>query len=136
MFLRVNAQLFQALQIEALNIVGGRFQHHLILVVVLHTVGIFAVSTVGRSATGLRIGGTPGFRTEGTEKRGRMECSRAHFQVIGLMDDTPAVGPKTMQGQNEVLEIHRVSRSTSRLLVVTDEKQAEASKNGDRVSRN
>jgi len=65
-----------------------------------------------------------------------MECSRAHFQVIGLVDDTPAVGPKTMQGQNEVLEIHRVSRSTSRLLVVTDEKQAEASKNGDRVSRN
>jgi len=52
------------------------------------------------------------------------------------VDDTPAVGPKTMQGQNEVLEIHRVSRSSSSLLVVADKKQAEASKNGYRVSRN
>ena len=65
-----------------------------------------------------------------------MEGSRAHFQVIGFVGDTPAVDPKTMQGQNEVLEIHRVSRSSSSLLVVADKKQAEASKNGYRVSRN
>jgi len=65
-----------------------------------------------------------------------MERPRAHFQIVGLMNDTSTVGPKTMQGQNEVLEIHRVSRSSSSLLVVADENQAEASKNGYRVSRN
>ena len=65
-----------------------------------------------------------------------MECSRAHFQIIGLMKNTPAVGPEAMQGQNEVLEIHRMSRSSRRLLVVTDENQAEASKNRYGVSRN
>jgi hypothetical protein len=102
----------------------------------LHTVGIFTVSTVGRPAAGLRIGGTPGLRTERTEKRGGMECARTHFQIIGLVDDTSTVGPKTMEGQDKVLEIHRVSESSSRLLVVADEKQAEASKNGYRVSRN
>ncbi len=65
-----------------------------------------------------------------------MKCSRAHFEIIGLMNDTTAVGPETMEGQNEVLEIHRMSRSSRRLLVVTDENQAEASKNGYGVSRN
>ncbi|WP_213043872.1 hypothetical protein [Nitrospira defluvii] len=38
------------------------------------------------------------------------------------MNDTSTVGPKTMQGENEVLEIHRVSRSSRWLLVMTDEK--------------
>jgi len=65
-----------------------------------------------------------------------MEGARADFQIIGLMDDAPAVGPEAMQGQNEVLEIHRMSRSSRRLLVVTDKNHAEASKNGYRVSRN
>ena len=123
-FLRIDAQLLEAFQIEALNIVGRRFQHDLVLVVVLHAVGIFPVPAISWTAAGLRIRSTPGFRPEGTEERSGMECARAHFQIIGLVDDTPAVGPKTMQGENEVLEIHRMSRSSRWLLVVTVEKQA------------
>jgi len=35
-----------------------------------------------------------------------MKGAGAHFHVIGLMDHTPAVGPKSMQGQDELLKGH------------------------------
>jgi len=103
---------------------------------VLHAVGVLTVTAIGRPAAGLRIGGSPGLRAEGPKKCRRVKGSRAHFQIVGLMDHTATIRPKAMQGQDEVLEIHRMSTSSSRLLVKADEKQAEASKNDYRVSRN
>jgi len=104
-FFGVDPQLFQTLQIEPLDIVGGRLQDHLILVVVLHAVGIFAVSTIGRPAAGLRIGGTPGLRTEHPQKSGGVHRAGADLGVVRLPNQAPLPRPVDLEFENDRLKI-------------------------------
>ena len=58
----VDADGAEAVEQQGLAVDGGRFQQHLILVVVLQAVGVFAVAAVGGAAAGLHVGGAPGAR--------------------------------------------------------------------------
>jgi len=109
MLLRVKPQLGQTLQVQRLNIVGRRFQDDLILIVVLHAIWIFAIPSVRRTPARLRIGGPPGLRTKGPEKRARVKSSCAHLQIIGLINDAALLSPIVMQCEDEILEGHEES---------------------------
>ena len=70
----------------------------------LQPVGVFAIAAIGGPARGLHIGGAPGLRAERAQSRGRVECARAHFDIIGLQDETSLLRPVILQRQNEVLK--------------------------------
>ena len=57
---QVKAQGFERSQVQVQNIGRGWFHHHLVLVVMLQAVGVFAVAPIFRAAAGLHIGGLPG----------------------------------------------------------------------------
>jgi hypothetical protein len=61
---RVDADRLEASQVEVLEIIGGRLEHHLKLVVVLQAVRVLAVASVGRAARRLHVDRTPGLGTE------------------------------------------------------------------------
>src|SRR5215210_4510433 len=108
MLLGIDTQFSQAVQVQLLNIVRRWFEHDLVLIIVLHSVWIFAVASVRRPPTGLRIGCPPWLRTERSEKGCRMKCSCSHFQVIRLLDDAALISPKTMEGEYEILIVQGV----------------------------
>ncbi len=64
-----------------------------------------------------------------------MECPRSYFQIIGLVDDAAAVGPKPIQAQDEILEIHRQSVQQKAVEPQPLRERVEASKIIQRVSR-
>src|SRR5437868_131877 len=102
MLLGINAQFSQAVQVQLLNVIWRRLENDLILIIMLHPVWILAVASVSRAPTGLRIGCPPWLWTQRPEKSGRMKSSCSHFQVIGLLNDASLIGPKTMEGENEI----------------------------------
>ena len=104
--LGIDAERAKALEIEVLDIVRRGFQDDLVLVVMLEAVGIFSIPPVRRPPAGLHVGRAPGVGAQDLEKRGRMERPRADFQVIGYVDDATLVGPKAMQGEEQILKGH------------------------------
>src|SRR5207244_5980953 len=57
----------------------------------------------------LRIGRLPGLRTQRPQKRGRVEGSGSHFQIVGLMNDAALVSPIAVEGEDQLLEGHSSS---------------------------
>src|SRR6476659_9906573 len=109
MLLRIDAQARETFQVKLLNIVRRGLEHHLILVVVLHAVGIFAVPAVSRPTAGLHIGRAPRFRPERPKKRRGMKGAGAHLDIVGLMNHTTMIGPEPMECEDEFLEGHEQS---------------------------
>src|SRR5215208_73996 len=109
MLLGIDAQFSQAVQVQLLNIVRRWFENDLVLIIMLHPVWIFAVASVRRPSTGLRIGCPPWLWTQRSEKGSRMKCSCSHFQVIRLLDDAALISPKTMEGEDEILIVQEMS---------------------------
>lgn len=103
---RIDPQARQTFKIQLLDIVRSGLQHHLILIVVLHTVWIFTVAPISGTTAGLGISGAPGFRSQRPEKGRWMECAGSHLHIVGLMNDTAPIGPKAVQGKNQILIIH------------------------------
>ena len=62
--LEVKAQRFERAEVELEDVAGRGFEHHLVLVVVLQSVGVFAVAAVFRAATGLHVSCFPGLRAK------------------------------------------------------------------------
>ena len=104
----INAELTQGVEIQFLNIIGGRLQNHLKLVVVLQAVGIFTVAAVCRTAAGLHIGAVPAFGANGAQESCRVEGSRTYLHVQRLKDDAVVLCPKLLQRQNKPLECRNI----------------------------
>jgi hypothetical protein len=92
--------------IDVLHVRRRRLQDDLVLVVVLETIGVLAVASVGGSPAGLHIGRAPGIGAQNLEKCRRMERPGTNFQIIGFVDHAPPIGPETMQGKKQVLKGH------------------------------
>ncbi len=107
---RANAEAFQGIEIEFLNVHRRRFHDHLKLVIVLQPIGIFTVTTVRGATRRLDIGHLPGFGTENAQKGRRMKSSGALFKIIRLLKDTPLASPVVLQGKNKFLKCHNASR--------------------------
>ncbi|RWX43299.1 hypothetical protein H206_02897 [Candidatus Electrothrix aarhusensis] len=106
MLQEVEAESFQTLQVHLLHIARRGFDHHLVLIIMLEAVGIFAVAPVSGAAGGLHIGGLPGFRPQGLEQSGRVKGSGTDFHVIGLHNNATGRGPVAIQGRDNILKIH------------------------------
>ena len=94
----VDPEALQRIEIEVLNVHGGRLHDHLELVIMLKPVGVLAVAPVGGTARRLDIGDIPGLRTEHPKEGGRVEGSGALLDVVGLLNDTTLFGPVILKG--------------------------------------
>ena len=101
---RVEADFAVGCQQQLLRVRRAGLHDHLVLVVVLQPVGVFAVAAVGRAAAGLHVGGAPGLGPERAQRGGGVEGAGAHLDVVGLQDDAALPRPEAVQAQNEVLE--------------------------------
>ena len=101
---RVDADGLQRAQVQFLEVFRVGLQDHLELVVVLQTVWVLAVATVGGTAARLHVRRVPGFRAHGAEEGGGVEGAGAYFHVVGLQHHTALIGPVFLQGEDQVLE--------------------------------
>ena len=73
----VDADRGEGSQIQVLNIAGARLQDHLKLVIMLETVGVFAIAAVLGAARRLHIGGLPRLFAKRAQGGGGMEGAGA-----------------------------------------------------------
>ena len=91
--LRIDAKRFQGAQIKVDDVEGRGLEHHLILIVVLHPVGVFAVTTVFGAPRRLHIGRPPGFRSDRPQEGRGMGRAGANFHIIGLQQRAALSSP-------------------------------------------
>ena len=108
--LQVEAEGFQRAEIEVENVVRRRFEHDLILIVVLHAVGVLAITTVLGAARGLNIGGFPGLGAERAQKGRGVAGAGADFHIVGLEQGAPLFVPVTLETQNDFLKCRHERR--------------------------
>jgi hypothetical protein len=101
---RIDADRLEAAEVELLQVRRVGLQDHLVLIIVLQPVGVFAVTAVGRAAAGLDVGGVPRLRPERAQRGRRMECARAHPHVIRLQDQAALRAPVIVEREDHVLE--------------------------------
>src|SRR5436309_12999601 len=75
------------------------------------TVGVLAVSPLGRAARRLHVGGPPVSRPENSQERLRTPPYGTHFKVVGERQDTSPFRPIFAQVKDEVLKIHPLART-------------------------
>ena len=81
-----------------------RLEHHLILIVVLHAVRVFAVAAVLRAARRLHVCGAPGLGTERAQKRRGVRRARADFHVVGLQQRATLAAPVVLEVEDDLLK--------------------------------
>ena len=91
---KIDANRAQGFQIKLLHILRRRLQDHLHLRVLEQPIGILAVAAIGRPPRGLHVGHVVGLRPKHAQKGLRGHRARAHFDVVGLLQDTSALRPK------------------------------------------
>src|SRR5680860_110197 len=96
----------EALEIQILRIRRSRFQHHLILEVMLEAIRIISVSAIGWSSTGFNIRRAPRLRSNRAKKSCRIKRPSPFFSVIRLSQNAVVGFPKLMKGENNVLKGH------------------------------
>ena len=102
----IDAEGGQRVEVEVEDVLRGRLEDHLILVVVLEAVGVLAVASVGRPDARLDVRGAPRLRSEAAEERGRIRRSGAELRVVRLEDHAALVGPVALQRGEHVLVVH------------------------------
>src|SRR3546814_6226650 len=68
---RINPDFRKAAEIQLLQVRRGWLHDHLILVIMLQAIGIFAIASIGRAAAWLDIGAVPLVRTQRSQRRDR-----------------------------------------------------------------
>ena len=96
----------EAVQIELLDILGRGLHDHLVLVIVLQAVGVFAVAAVGGAPARLHVGHVPGLRPQGPEQGGGIEGAGPHLDIVGLPDEATLIRPEALQGHEQFLKSH------------------------------
>ena len=89
--------MLQRLDVQLLEVERRRFEDDLELIVVLQAHGVFAVTTVTRTAAWLHVGGVPALGTDCPQEGGGVKGARAHFHVERLDDDAALFCPEMLQ---------------------------------------
>ena len=76
----------------------------------LQSIGIFAITPIGRSAARLHVSGTPGLRADCTYEGCRMEGTGADLHIQGLQNHAALLGPVILQGLDQALEATQFGR--------------------------
>src|SRR3546814_18211228 len=79
---RINPDFRKAAEIQFLQIGRGWLHDHLILVIMLQAIGIFAIASIGRAAAWLDIGAVPFVRTQRSQRRCGMKGARDRESVV------------------------------------------------------
>ena len=101
---RIDADRAVAVEQQRLAVRRRRLQQHLVLVVVLQPVRVFAVAAVGRAPARLHVGGLPGPRTEGAKAGMGRERAGADLDVVRLQDGAALARPELVQPEDQRLE--------------------------------
>ena len=101
---RVDPHRFQRFQVDLLRVARIWLEDHLVLVVLLQAVGVFAIAGVIRADGWLHVSHDPGFRSEHAQEGGRVVGSRSHLRVIRLPDQAAAARPEILQVDDKILE--------------------------------
>src|ERR1700675_1655379 len=72
--------------------------------VLVQAIGILAVAAVSRPAAGLHVGDPVRRRAKHSQEGFRMHGARAHLNVVRLLQNTIAPGPKSLQLQDQLLK--------------------------------
>ena len=104
MLRNIDANGFQAFQVKFLRALGRRLDQHLKLVIMLHAIRVFAITTVGRTAARLHVSSAPHIGTQRAKRCCRMERAGAHLVIVRLQHHATLLGPETLQVHNDVLE--------------------------------
>src|SRR5579872_7234197 len=100
----VDADGFQRIEIELLQIVRRWLQDDLELIIMLQPVRILAIAAVLGPARGLYIGGAPRLRAQRAQSRGRVKRAGADLHVVRLQNDAALPRPIALQGQDQALK--------------------------------
>ena len=100
----IDPEGLQAVEIDLLDIQGGRFHDDLVLIIVLKPIGILSVSAIRGTPGRLDIGHIPGLGAQGPEKGGRVKSSGTHLRIIGLLNHTPLIRPEPLECKRSILE--------------------------------
>jgi hypothetical protein len=103
-FLQVQAQRLQRAQVQVEDVFRRWFQHHLILIIVLQAVRVFAVAAILGTARRLHVGRAPWLRSDRAQEGARVEGAGADFHVVGLEQGAALLVPVGLQGQDNLLE--------------------------------
>ena len=87
----VQADGFQAAQVEFLRVARIGLEDDLVLVVHLHAVGVLAIAAIIGAERGLHIGHVPRLRAQHAQHRGRVHGAGADLLAVGL-PERAAVG--------------------------------------------
>ena len=107
MQVHVDADGLERAEVKLLQVGRARFDQHLILVIMLQPVGVFAISPVRRAARGLHIGRRPGPRPQRAQRGGRVKRAGPNLHVVGLHDRAAPCRPIGLQAQDDVLKAFR-----------------------------
>ena len=118
-FSRVEAQYFQTLQIQFLDIVRARFADDLELMMLIQPVRIIAITAIGRTAGRFDVCDVPWFRSQRTQERRRIHCTCPFFYIIRFLDDAALGGPKFLQSEAHFLKVHVAFPSCTKKVPVT-----------------
>ena len=105
---QVDADRLQRAQVLVEHVLGRRLEDHLVLVVMLQTIRIFAITTIGWPAGRFDVGGVPRFRADGAQKGGGVERTGAFFKVVGLSQGAATRRPILVQTKDNVLKTRRI----------------------------
>lgn len=108
----------EALQIQILRIGWSRFQHNLVLKIMLQPIRIITIPAIRWPSTRLDVGCPPRFGPNRPQKRGRIKGSRTLFRIIRLDNDAVVRLPKLMKGENNLLKRHNARLLTGNVLNV------------------
>ncbi len=102
--LEVEAERFERAEIEFENVRRRGLEHHLVLVVVLHAVGVLAVAAVLGAARGLHVGGLPRLGAERAQEGGGVRGAGADLHVVGLQEGALLLVPECLEAQDDLLK--------------------------------
>ena len=103
-FLQVDADSAQTLQVDVLHIHRRGLKDHLKLGVFVQPIGILAVAAVGGPTTGLNVGNPIGMCPKHAQKRLRVHRAGANFYIIRLLQHATLLHPKVRELKNQILE--------------------------------
>ena len=99
----VEADGFQAGQVELLGVAGVGLEDHLVLVMHLHAVGVLGVAAVVGPEGGLDVGHVPRFGAEDAQHGGRVHGAGADLLAVGLPDGAAVRRPERVQAHDDFL---------------------------------
>jgi hypothetical protein len=103
-FAGVDAQRFERIDVQVKNVCWCGFKHNLILVIVLQTVWVFAVSPVFWAARGLNVGRAPGLGPNGTQEGRGVRGAGTDFHIVGLQQGAALLVPIVLERQDNLLK--------------------------------